>query len=62
MNESHSYRIRSKRWAEIEKKAWKLSQEQQKIIKPTDIVDAVLFKCVKSVTYEDVTSAKETRE
>ena len=61
MSESHSVRIREKRWAEIEKKAWQLSKEANKFIKPTDIVDAVLAIKTKEIELEDIEIAKKTR-
>jgi hypothetical protein len=62
MSESHSVRIREKRWKEIEKKAWKLSQEAGVFIKPTDIVDAVLALKVKEIELSDIAKAKQTRD
>jgi len=61
MSESHSVRIREKRWKEIEKKAWKLSQEAGIFIKPTDIVDAVIAIKTKEIELSDIEIAKKTR-
>jgi hypothetical protein len=59
--ESHSIRVRADRWEAIEKKAWQLSNEAKKIIKPTDIADAILWKGIKDIKIEDVELAKKTR-
>lgn len=58
---SHSIRVREERWEAIEKKAWQLSSEAKKIIKPTDIADALLWKGIKDITAEDVELAKRSR-
>jgi hypothetical protein len=60
--ESHSLRIRPSRWEAIEKKAWQLSTEAGKIIKPTDIADAILWKGIKDIKVEDVVLAKKTQK
>lgn len=60
--ESHSVRVRPDRWAAIEKKAWQLSNEAKKIIKPTDVADALLFKGIKDLKIEDIEMAKQARE
>lgn len=62
MSKSHSIRVRAERWEAIEKKAWQLSTEAKKIIKPTDIADALLFKGIKDIKIEDVELAKKARE
>lgn len=54
-------RIRENRWKEIEKMAWKLSMETKTIVKPTDVVDAILFKATKQITMKDIEEAKENR-
>lgn len=59
---SHSLRVRIHLWAAIEKKAWSLSQKAGRIIKPTDIADAILFKGIKDITLEDVELAIKARE
>lgn len=61
MSEGHSIRVRKDRWEAIEKKAWQLSIEAQKPIKPTDVADALLFKGIKDLKLEDVNLAKKTR-
>lgn len=61
-DDGHSYRIRGKRWREIESKAWKLSQEAGKLIKPTDIADALVSKNIKDICLSDIEAAKATRE
>jgi len=60
--ESHSIRVRGERWAAKEKKAWQLSNEAKRIIKPTDVADALLFKGIKDLKIEDVELAKQSRE
>ena len=62
MSESHSLRVRGKRWKEIEKMAWKLSNEAGRIIKPTDVADAALALGIKDITLEKIEIAKKTRE
>lgn len=62
MSESHSVRIRGKRWDAVQKQAWKLSQEAGKIIKPTDLVDAAIALKIKDLSVSDVEMAKRTRE
>ena len=56
---SHSFRIRDTRWSQIEKKAWELSKQADKLIKPTDIADAILWKFTKEIELEDVIEAKK---
>jgi hypothetical protein len=57
----HSVRVRKIRWEKVEKKAWELSTKAQKIIKPTDIADALFFKYINEITIEDIENAKKTR-
>jgi hypothetical protein len=61
MSEGHSLRVRKERWEAIEKKAWQLSMEAQRPIKPTDVADAILFKGIKDLKLIDVEMAKEAR-
>lgn len=61
-DKAHTLRVRADRWEKIEKKAWQLSNEGKKIIKPTDIADALLWKGLKDITIEDVVMAKKARE
>jgi len=61
MSEAHSVRIRAERWREVEKHAWKLSQEAGRLVKPTDIVDAVLMLKIKDIELEDVETAVKTQ-
>lgn len=57
----HSLRVRGARWEKIEKKAWDLSIKANKVIKPTDVADALLARDLESVTLEEIEKAKETR-
>lgn len=57
----HSLRVRSTRWEKIEKKAWDLSIKANKVIKPTDVADALLARDIESVTMEEIEKAKSTR-
>jgi hypothetical protein len=50
----HTYRIKDDLWEAIEKKAWKLSMEAQKPIKPTAIAEAALEKGIDNLKLEDV--------
>lgn len=61
MANQHTLRVREKRWEAIEKKAWELSTKAQKVIKPTDVADALLNMNINSVTLDNVEKAKETR-
>jgi hypothetical protein len=54
-------RVRGARWEAIEKKAWEFSIKANRVIKPTDVADALLSKFLKDLTIEDVENAKETR-
>ncbi len=58
----HTLAVRAERWEEIEKKAWELSTKAKKIIKPTDIADALLWKGVEGIKIEDVENAKKDRK
>jgi len=62
MDKPHTLRIRASRWRSIEKKAWQLSSEASRIIKPTDIADALLWKGIKDITSSDVEMAIKARE
>jgi hypothetical protein len=57
----HTLRVRGSRWEKIEKRAWELSIKANKIIKPTDVADALLAKDLDSITLEEIEKAKETR-
>lgn len=57
----HSLRVRGQRWEKIEKKAWELSIKANKVIKPTDVADALLSKNVDLITLEEIEEAKEKR-
>jgi hypothetical protein len=57
----HTLSVRADRWEAIEKKAWKLSTAASKIIKPTDIADALLWKGIESLSLEDIENAKKER-
>lgn len=58
----HSIRVRADRWDAIEKKAWQLSNQAQRVIKPTDVADALLWRGIKDLSIEDITLAKEARK
>lgn len=59
---THTLRVREKRWEKIEKKAWDLSMKANKVIKPTDVADAILCKFVNQINLNDIEVAKRTRE
>jgi hypothetical protein len=61
MANHHSLRVRGSRWEKIEKKAWEFSIKANKVIKPTDVADALLSLFLDKVTIEDVEKAKEER-
>ena len=54
-------RVRGARWDAIEKKAWEFSIKENKVIKPTDVADALLSNFLDKLTIEDIEKAKETR-
>ena len=54
-------RVRGKRWEAIEKKAWDFSIKMKKVIKPTDVADALLWKGLEELTLEDIENAKNSR-
>lgn len=58
---NHSLRVRGTRWEKIEKKAWELSIKANKVIKPTDIADALLARNLEEVTLEEIEKAKGSR-
>lgn len=60
-NKPHTLAVRAERWEAIEKKAWKLSTAANKLIKPTDIADALLWKGLEDLKMEDIENAKKTR-
>jgi len=60
-NKPHTLAVRAERWEAIEQRAWKLSTKANKIIKPTDIADALLWKGLEDLTIEDIEKAKQTR-
>lgn len=57
----HTLAVRPDRWEAIEKKAWKLSTAAGKVIKPTDVADALLWKGLEDLRIEDVEEAKRSR-
>jgi len=61
MAAQHSLRVRGSRWEKIEKKAWELSIKANKVIKPTDVADALLARGIDSVTLDEIEKAKENR-
>ncbi|MFZ2450506.1 MAG: hypothetical protein WAW36_08305 [Methylovulum miyakonense] len=61
MASHHSLRVRGSRWEKIEKKAWEFSIKANKVIKPTDVADALLSLFLDKITIEDVEKAKEER-
>jgi hypothetical protein len=54
-------RVRGARWDAIEKKAWEFSIKENKVIKPTDVADALLSKFIDQITIEDVKEAMKKR-
>ena len=57
----HTLRVRGSRWEKIEKKAWEFSIKRNKVIKPTDVADAILSIYLDKITIEEVEKAKEER-
>jgi len=55
---SHTIRIREKRWKEVEDRALQLSYETKRMIKPTDLADAAIGKAIKSLSMADLARAK----
>lgn len=54
-------RVRGTRWEGIEKKAWEMSIKENRVIKPTDVADAIIWKGLKEITIEDVIEAMKNR-
>jgi hypothetical protein len=54
-------RVRGPRWKAIEKKAWEFSIKENKVIKPTDVADALLSIFLNELTIEDVEKAMKNR-
>lgn len=61
MKESHPLRVRGDRWDAIEKKAWELSGKAKRVIKPTDVADAALYKSIAGITLQDIEEAAKNR-
>ncbi len=61
MATQHTIRVRGKRWEAIEKKAWELSTKAQRVIKPTDVADALLYMNINNVTLDKIEESKESR-
>ena len=61
MTTDKSLRVRPNRWEAIEKKAWDFSVKEKKLIKPTDVADALLWKNLNDLTMEDVKEAMKDR-
>lgn len=57
----HTLAVRAERWEAIEKKAWKLSNAAKKLVKPTDVADALLWKGLEDLNLEDIEEAKKSR-
>jgi len=60
MADGHTLRVRSTTWDAIEKHAWKLSNKEKKMMKPTDIAHAALTLYGDKITIEDIEKAKNT--
>ena len=60
-NKPHTLAVRAERWEAIEKKAWKLSTAAGKLIKPTDVADALLWKGLEDIRLDDIEKAKAHR-
>lgn len=58
----HTLYVRADLWEAIEKKAWQLSVEADKVIKPTDVADTLLRKGIKDVRVNDIEMAKKARK
>lgn len=54
-------RIRGERWAAIEKMALEFSFKKQKLIKGTDVADALIYKSLKNLTLEEFEKIMEER-
>ena len=59
---AHTLYVRADLWESIEKKAWQLSIEADRVIKPTDVADALLRKGLKDLSPADVEMAKKARK
>lgn len=54
-------RIRSSRQEAIEKLAWDFTIKEKRVIKPTDVADALIWKNLKDLTLDDVLKAMNDR-
>jgi len=54
-------RVRGAVWDAIEKKAWEFSIKKNRVIKPTDVADALLRKNMDTLTVEEVEEIIKTR-
>jgi hypothetical protein len=61
MATQHTLRVRASRWEKIEKKAWEMSIKENRVIKPTDVADAILAIYVDKITLQDVEETKNNR-
>ncbi|MFA6164018.1 MAG: hypothetical protein WC685_11385 [Methylobacter sp.] len=61
MANQHTLRVRAARWEKIEKKAWEMSIKENRVIKPTDVADAILAIYVDKITLQDVEETKKNR-
>lgn len=59
MKKAHTYRVKPERWKAVEDKAVELTLEEGRIVKPTDILDAILFKGIKGIQVKDLEKAKK---
>jgi len=58
MSIQRTLRIRGEHWDAIEKKAWELSIKENRVIKPTDVANAIISKWTAEITAKDVEEEK----
>ena len=61
MATQHTLRVRGNKWDAIEKKAWQLSLKANRVIKPTDVADALLAFNLELITIELIEKIKNER-
>lgn len=61
MATSHSLRVRGELWDRIERKAWDMSMKANKVVKPTDIADALMRINLEKITLEEVEKIRTER-
>ena len=59
MAKGHALRVKDDSWNEIEKIAWKISAQEQRVIKPTDIGHAIIKKALSEIDLDEISKYLE---